>query len=1215
MDHLTALFQEMWRQGEVPKDFKDATIVHLYKRKGNRQVCDNHRGISLLNIAGKIFVRILLNRLNNHLEQGLLPESQCGFRCHRGTTDMVFAARQLQEKCQEMRTHLYSTFVDLTKAFDTVNREGLWKIMQKFGCPERFTQMVRQLHDGMMARVTDNGAVSEAFAVTNGVKQGCVLAPTLFSLMFSAMLMDAYRDERPGIRIAYKTDGHLLNQRRMHFKSRLWGTRWTSSKSTVELSSTTTVHELLFADDCALNTTSEEEMQRSMDLFSAACENFGLVINTQKTVVMHQPPPNSAPNAPPQISVNGTHLQVVENFPYLGSTLSRNTKIDDEVANRISKASQAFGRLQSTVWNRHGLQLSTKLKMYKAVILPTLLYGAETWTVYAKQARRLNHFHLSCLRRILRLKWQDRIPDTDVLERTGILSIYAILRQMQLRWSGHLVRMDDERLPKRLFYGDVATGSRRQGGPIRRYKDTLKSSLKCLQINPTNWEELALDRPTWRRTVKTGAAIYEANRIAAAKAKREARKSQLRPIITPTITTTTTAGTLYTLRPVSIGARRFHPLIPTRCDIVRGSVAATTVSHPPRTAPFGSDQANATSINVHSIQISSNNNRTFTRRQRRRPRTSSDTNKADEDLVIVPADKGRATVVLGRTDYLQKAKGLLEDRQFYVPCATNPLKALTREINATLLALENSGATTPTDRRMARPQDTALARFYGLPKVHKDGAPLRPIVSLKETPTYGLAKWMFRRLKFLTADSDTTVSSSAQFLEKLKGDLAIETIELLLQGKYDETENRLGPAQILQLLKLCLRTYFTFDGSIYEQVKGTPMGSPISGFIAEAVLQRLESLVFQHHRPKFCARYVDDTFVVIERDQVLTFQEHLNAVFPDIQFTMEEEENNQLAFLDVLVCRKDCGERKTKVFRHAINTMQVLNFNSNHPISHKCSCVRTLYRRVETHCSEPEDKIAELQYLRRVFKANGYPRNFVDRCIRKRDERPNRMDTKSWWALPYVKNVSEAVGRLLAPLGVGVAHRPEATIRRLIMKAKDPLPRLETSGVVYRIWCSCGQSNYVGETGRQLRTRMAEHATAVHRNDASSQVAAHSTRPGHTFKFDESEILARGDNRVSRELLESWFTGPQSINKCNDLPIQYSVLRLRLGGVIGHAGSALVNTLPNTRINASDGRAIITPTSNARDEIAAIIDSNVGHQAMITPSLTIPDEGGSRERS
>nr|VZI10255.1 unnamed protein product [Spirometra erinaceieuropaei] len=193
--------------------------------------------------------------------------------------------------------------------------------------------------------------------------------------------------------------------------------------------------------------------------------------------------------------------------------------------------------------------------------------------------------------------------------------------------------------------------------------------------------------------------------------------------------------------------------------------------------------------------------------------------KTDKDLVIVPADNGRSTTELDRTDYLQKAKGLLEDRPFYVPCATNPLKALTRELNATFLALEDSGAITPTDRRMARPQDTALARFYGLPK-------------LKGSPTYGLAKWLFRCLKFLTAESDTTVSLSAEFLEKLKGDLAIETIELLLQSKHDETENRLGRAQILQLLKLCLRTYFTFDGTIYEQVKGTPLGSPISGFLA-----------------------------------------------------------------------------------------------------------------------------------------------------------------------------------------------------------------------------------------------------------------------------------------------------------------------------------------------------------------------------------------------
>nr|VZI27308.1 unnamed protein product [Spirometra erinaceieuropaei] len=122
---------------------------------------------------------------------------------------------------------------------------------------------------------------------------------------------------------------------------------------------------------------------------------------------------------------------------------------------------------------------------------------------------------------------------------------------------------------------------------------------------------------------------------------------------------------------------------------------------------------------------------------------------ADNYVVIGLADKGRSTVVLNRTDYNQKAKRLLEDRQFYVSCESNPIKTLTREINAILLAMEDSGLISPTDRRMARAQGTALARFYGLPKVHKEGAPLRPIVPLKGTPTYGLAKWLFRRFTFL----------------------------------------------------------------------------------------------------------------------------------------------------------------------------------------------------------------------------------------------------------------------------------------------------------------------------------------------------------------------------------------------------------------------------------------------------------------------------------
>ena len=158
-EKLTELFHIMWRKEAIPQEFKDATIIHLFKRQGNLQDCDNHRGISLLSIAGKILASVLLNRMNELFEQsGLLPESQCGFRKDRGTIDMIFTARQFQEKCQEQNVDLYMTFVDLTKTFDTVSREGLWKIMAKFGCPAKFIAMVQQFHDGMLARV-QKGAI------------------------------------------------------------------------------------------------------------------------------------------------------------------------------------------------------------------------------------------------------------------------------------------------------------------------------------------------------------------------------------------------------------------------------------------------------------------------------------------------------------------------------------------------------------------------------------------------------------------------------------------------------------------------------------------------------------------------------------------------------------------------------------------------------------------------------------------------------------------------------------------------------------------------------------------------------------------------------------------------------------------------------------------------------------------------------------------------
>ena len=155
------------------------------------------------------------------------------------------------------------TFVDLTKAFDKVSRDGLWKIMAKFGCPPRFIAMVRQYHDGMQARVQNDGEFFEPF----GVKQCCVMAPTLFSMVFSATLIDAFQDSDTNFPIRYRFDGNTFNLRRLQANTN---------------KQTDVLDELLYADDMDKNASSEAKMQRVMDQVSQSCYKYDLTISTKR---------------------------------------------------------------------------------------------------------------------------------------------------------------------------------------------------------------------------------------------------------------------------------------------------------------------------------------------------------------------------------------------------------------------------------------------------------------------------------------------------------------------------------------------------------------------------------------------------------------------------------------------------------------------------------------------------------------------------------------------------------------------------------------------------------------------------------------------------------------------------------------------------------------------------------------------------------------------
>ncbi|BHF65557.1 hypothetical protein SprV_0200857000 [Sparganum proliferum] len=175
--------------------------------------------------------------------------------------------------------------------------------------------------------------------------------------------------------------------------------------------------------------------------------------------------------------------------------------------------------------------------------------------------------------------------------------------------------------------------------------------------------------------------------------------------------------------------------------------------------------------------------------------------------------------------------------------------------------------------------------------------------------------------------------------QSIPPDLARDVLRKRLEEMYDETTGPLKIQHLMQLFAFCQRTFFTFDGRTYEQIKGTPMGSPISSLVAELVLQELEKVAFSHYKPAFWRRYADDTFVIIEKDKLPGFQDLLNSIFPDIQFTREDEEDEKLPFLDVLVTRTPDGKLSTTVYRKATNTTRVLNYHSKYPLVHKRSCI------------------------------------------------------------------------------------------------------------------------------------------------------------------------------------------------------------------------------------------------------------------------------------
>ena len=293
-------------------------------------------------------------------------------------------------------------------------------------------------------------------------------------------------------------------------------------------------------------------------------------------------------------------------------------------------------------------------------------------------------------------------------------------------------------------------------------------------------------------------------------------------------------------------------------------------------------------------------------------------------------------------------------------------------------------------------------------------------------------------------------------------------------------------------------------------------------------------------------RYVDDTFTAVYKDKIGDFHNHLNAQNANIQFTKEIEENGKLPFLDCLV-NCDNNELCTTVYRKPTHTDRLLDKSSYNPTSRKATTIRTLTRRAQLVCDKPASLRDENRYLEGVFHKNNHSTDFIKRniCCPTEADATNKNPTPlTTVTIPYIKFTSETISRILQPYNIFVAHKPSTTLRQLLTSMKDSDEPNNRKGAVYKIKCSDCQASYIGETGRNLNTRLIEHKQATRNGNANNHIAVHHQLTNHNIDWDYTQCLTCSTNYFQQLTLGSWYTNVEQtpLNGCQQLPLPYKRL-------------------------------------------------------------------------
>ena len=534
--------------------------------------------------------------------------------------------------------------------------------------------------------------------------------------------------------------------------------------------------------------------------------------------------------------------------------------------------------------------------------------------------------------------------------------------------------------------------------------------------------------------------------------------------------------------------------------------------------------------------------------------------KNDKEIIVTKPDKGNGIVILDRTDYLNKMQSLINDPTNFKPLQVDLYKhilKLERRNNKLIDKMVSDGIITSSVGSGLKVRGSRPGIMYGLPKIHKEGTPMRPILSMSGSFNYSLSQHLVPVLtplgvnEFCVHDTFSFVNEISEFgndkyvmasfdIKSLFTNVPVdETCKIVLEKLFpteDTIHEGFSKSFFEKVLNNCIENIFLFDNKPYQQVDGFPMGSCISPTMANIFMSHHESKWLKdcpnEFKPVLYRRYVDDTFLLFrDAKHVILFQNYLNSKHSRIQFTCETEKDNSLSFLDCKVTKIN-NHFVTSSYRKPTYTGHGMKFNSAISNKYKLNLIDCLIDRAYKINSTVSNFCKELQRLRTFFTCNGFNIFTLEHQISKKlyslkNPKPVVASVAKrvvYCKIPFMSNnhnrnfeksLLQIVHEYFPHVNLRLIFSNDLTIGRMF-PFKDSTPKCLRSNIVYKYDCGICHSTYIGETTRHYTTRIAEHKgvsplTGAPMSRVHSNIYQHSVDTGHTIKDDYFSILHNSD--------------------------------------------------------------------------------------------------------